>query len=95
VSRIAADRLVSVTLPPRVGVEQRVVDALDCRFNGRNCLADGNNRTKSFSVLEHGQRKAFRLAVAARRELLRNAQDRPYLYDPLAKKLAPCGRDAD
>jgi AP2 domain len=64
-------------------------------WQARIKLADGTNRTKSFSVLEHGQRKAFRLAVAARRELLRSTQDRPYLYDPLAKKLAPRGRDAD
>jgi hypothetical protein len=27
--------------------------------------------------------------VAARREMLRSVQDRPYLYDPLAKQLAP------
>jgi AP2 domain len=62
-------------------------------WQARIKLADGTTRTKSFSVLRHGQRKAFRLAVAARREMLRIAQDRPYLYDPLAKRLAP--RPAD
>ena len=51
-------------------------------------LADGTRMTKSFSVLKHGERKAFKLAVAARREMLTRAPDRPYLYDPLAKKFA-------
>ncbi len=39
-------------------------------------------------VLKHGFRKAYRLAVAARREMLRRADDRPYLYDPHAKRIA-------
>ncbi len=51
-------------------------------------LADGTRWTKTFSVRMHGYDKAFRLASAARREMLRNAEDRPYLYDPLAKRFA-------
>jgi hypothetical protein len=41
----------------------------------------------------NGRRQAFHLAVAARREMLRSVQDRPYRYDPLVKQLAP--RPAD
>ena len=51
-------------------------------------LADGTCTTKTFSVRKHGERKAFGLAVAARREMLERAQDRPYLYDPLAMRMA-------
>lgn len=51
-------------------------------------LADGTCTTKTFSVRKHGERKAFGLAVAARREMIERAQDRPYLYDPLAMRLA-------
>jgi hypothetical protein len=63
-------------------------------WQARIKLADGTTRTKSFSVLRHGRRQAFHLAVAARREILRSLQDRPYLYDPLAKRerlaVPPC-----
>ena len=52
-------------------------------------LSDGTRMTKTFSVRKHGERKAYKLAVAARREMLMRTPDRPYLYDPLAKKLAP------
>lgn len=51
-------------------------------------LADGTRWTKTFSIRKHGHGKAFKLACAARREMLRNAEDRPYLYDPLAKRFA-------
>ena len=51
-------------------------------------LADGTRKTKTFSVLKHGYDRAFRLAVAARREMLHTAEDRPYVYDPLAKRFA-------
>ena len=58
-------------------------------------LADGTRWTKTFSVRKHGYDKAFRLAGAARREMLRNAEDRPYVYDPLAKRFAALqARDA-
>jgi hypothetical protein len=58
-------------------------------WQARIKLTDGTKLTKNFSVLQNGKRKAFRLAVAARREMLRSLEDRPYLHDPLAKKLAP------
>ena len=51
-------------------------------------LADGTRWAKTFSVRKHGYDTAYRLAVAARREMLRNAEDRPYVYDPLAKRFA-------
>lgn len=50
----------------------------------------GKARHKSFSVLKHGWQNAYEQAVAAREQMLAQAQaqDRPYLYDELAKKVA-------
>ena len=61
---------------------------------------DGFRRAKSFSVRRLGYDKAFRLAVAARMELLAMVQDRYFLHHPdaieavlLAKQPAlPCPR---
>lgn len=50
---------------------------------------DGKARHKTFSVLKHGYRKAYELAVAARNELLADADDRLYLKSRTAKRLAP------
>ena len=47
---------------------------------------DGKRIAKSFSVLKFGRRKAFELAVAARLELLAKVENRPYLYDTVAKR---------
>lgn len=49
---------------------------------------DGRRVAKSFSVRKHGEREAFRLAVAARSELLAKVEDRPYLYHAVAKRLS-------
>jgi len=49
---------------------------------------NGKRVAKSFSVLKFGEREAFRLAVAARSDLLAKIKDRPYLYHPLAKRLS-------
>ncbi|MDP1956272.1 MAG: hypothetical protein Q8K71_17555 [Polaromonas sp.] len=49
---------------------------------------NGKARHKSFSVLLHGWQSAYDQAVAAREQLLSEANDKPYLYDKLAKKLA-------
>ena len=49
---------------------------------------DGNRIAKTFSVRKFGRREAFRLAVAARAELLAQVDNRPYLYDFVAKRLA-------
>ena len=57
-------------------------------WQARLKLADGTHITKTFSVLKHGHRQAFKLAVAARKDMLQRAEDRPYLYDPLAKRFA-------
>jgi hypothetical protein len=49
---------------------------------------NGKSRTKSFSVLLHGEREAFHLAVAARDELLGKVENKPYLKHPVAKRIA-------
>ena len=49
----------------------------------------GKGRYKSFSVRTYGERGAYELAVAARQDMLASAQDRLYLYDKLAKRMAP------
>jgi hypothetical protein len=51
-------------------------------------LGGGRSDTKSFSVLKHGERRAFELAVEARQRMLAQAEDRAYVYDPLAKAVA-------
>lgn len=51
-------------------------------------IGGGKYKSKSFSVLQHGERGAYKLAVAARQCMLAEAKDAPYLYDPLAKKMA-------
>lgn len=55
---------------------------------------DGKSRTRSFSVLRFGDREAFRLAVAARSELLTDVEDRPFLRDPVAMLLTAPSRDS-
>lgn len=49
---------------------------------------NGKGRHKSFSVLKHGWQSAYEQAVAAREQMLAEANDSPYLYDKLAKKFA-------
>ncbi|WP_310449564.1 AP2/ERF family transcription factor [Sulfuritalea sp.] len=49
---------------------------------------DGKRVAKSFSVRKYGEREAFRLAVAARSELLAKVENRPYLYHAVAKRLS-------
>lgn len=48
----------------------------------------GKSRSKSFSVLQYGWQGAYEMAVAAREQLLATADDRPYLCDTLAKRVA-------
>lgn len=50
-------------------------------------LPDGRTVHRSFSVRRVGYDEAFRLAVAARAELLQLVEDRPYLKHPTAKRL--------
>ncbi|MBK6594267.1 MAG: AP2 domain-containing protein [Burkholderiales bacterium] len=50
--------------------------------------SDGKRVAKSFSVRKYGEREAFRLAVAARSDLLAQIKDRPYLYHAMAKRLS-------
>jgi hypothetical protein len=47
---------------------------------------DGKRIARTFSVLKCGNKEAFRMAVAARSELLAKVENRPYLYDPVAKR---------
>ena len=49
---------------------------------------DGKRMTRTFAVLKFGSKEAFRRAVAARTELLAMVENRPYLNDPVAKKLS-------
>lgn len=49
---------------------------------------DGKVEAKSFSVRKFGNQDAFRLAVAARTELLAKVENRPFLHDPMAKRLS-------
>lgn len=51
------------------------------RFHDGKCIA------RAFSVRKFGRREAFRLAVAARSELLAKVENRPYLYHAVAKRL--------
>lgn len=51
-------------------------------------VGDGKSTTKSFSVRQYGEREAFRLAVAARIELLEKVESRLFLHHPLAKRLS-------
>ncbi len=51
-------------------------------------LADKRRCAKSFSVRRHGNDEAFRLAVAARTNMLTMVQDQLYLYHPDAKEAA-------
>ncbi|XVJ70977.1 MAG: AP2 domain-containing protein [Rhizobacter sp.] len=51
-------------------------------------LSSGKRLRKSFSVLMHGERRAFELAVQARQVMLDDAQDRPYLHAPFAVKMS-------
>ena len=48
----------------------------------------GKCRTKNFSVLLHGNQKAFELAVATRKVMREEAEKLPYVYDPVAKRAA-------
>ncbi len=51
-------------------------------------LHDGTTFAKGFSVLKYGQQEAFRLAVAARSELLEKVESRAFLHHPAAKRLS-------
>lgn len=51
-------------------------------------LPDGRKITKGFSVKKFGRRPAFKHAVAARAQFLDLLGERPYLYNPTAKKFA-------
>ena len=58
-------------------------------------LPGGRKIHRSFSVRWFGERQAFRLAVAARAELLLRVENRPYLYDRTARKFAALQRRGD
>jgi hypothetical protein len=51
-------------------------------------LPTGKKITRTFSVRKFGSRKAFELAVEARREMLTLVGERLYLYHPMARKFA-------
>ena len=51
-------------------------------------VAGEKARTKSFSVLKHGDDEAYRLAVLERQSMLAKIGARPYVHDPTAKDAA-------
>ncbi len=51
-------------------------------------LPNGRAITKSFSIRRFGRSEAYRLAVAARAEMLKLIDQQPYLYDETAKRFA-------
>lgn len=51
-------------------------------------LKDGSRLRKSFAVGTLGHREAYRLAVQARLEMVAAAQDRPFVRNPYAQKVA-------
>lgn len=53
---------------------------------------DGKQITKSFAVGKYGYKDAFERAVAARDEMVRSIEDRPYVHHPTAKRFADKGR---
>jgi hypothetical protein len=55
-------------------------------------LSGGKRLRKSFSVLLHGERNAYELAVQARRAMLDDAQDSIYLYSNVALKAAQASK---
>lgn len=52
-------------------------------------VGGGKYQSRAFSVLLHGYEKAYELAVAARKEMLANVKNRPYVFAPVARRLAP------
>ena len=48
-------------------------------------------RTASFSVRLHGERRAYALAVKARRRMLAEAKDRAFVHHAVARHAAPAG----
>jgi AP2 domain len=56
-------------------------------------LPDRTSVAKTFSVKKHGERGAFKLAVAAREELLKLVPDRPVLFHPTAQALVPSTKE--
>ena len=51
-------------------------------------LPNGRRISKSFSILKYGREQAFRLANAARANMLTLIDEKPYLKDDTAKSLA-------
>jgi hypothetical protein len=49
-------------------------------------LPDGRKPTKGFSVRRFGNQEAFKLAVAARRQMLKLVADKPFLHSETARK---------
>lgn len=50
-------------------------------------VGGGKSTTRSFSVRQYGGDEAYRLAVAARMEMLAQVESRAFLHHPVAKRL--------
>jgi hypothetical protein len=57
-------------------------------WQARLKLEGGKTQTKSFSVRLHGERRAFAMAVKARRQMLAAAEDRAFVHAKLARRAA-------
>lgn len=51
-------------------------------------LGGGKYLSRNFSVLYYGDKEAFDLAVSARKAMLANAEDRPFVRHPTAREFA-------
>jgi len=60
----------------------------DGLWQARLRLPNNKVLSKSFGVAKYGNQEAFERAVAARAEMVRSIEDRPYVHDPTAKKFA-------
>ncbi len=56
-------------------------------------LGSGRRLRRSFSILLHGEQRAFELAVHARQAMLEQTKDKPYLHSPVALQAARMARN--
>lgn len=60
----------------------------DGLWQAKISLADGRRFSRKFSVRKFGEAEAFARAVAARSEFLAAIPEKPYVVDPIAKRLS-------
>lgn len=60
-------------------------------WQARMRVSDGKTIAKTFAVGTHGERGAFRLAVAARRRMVESVEERLFLHSATARRIAAGG----